>query len=523
MKLFQRPLALFTAAYIAGIICIVQLHISPVIGFGVAMALYIAACFIPAGSGQRILLMLVVGVFAVGLVRTMVYRHVLYNDLSRYAKGKMVYVQGTVDSAPVVIKNGCRFVIKASMVEAYNREYAVTGRAMVTLYRPFHSNTPVQAPSYGAKVRIRGRLQLPEEGSGSGVNYKAYLARQRVFSEIAAVVGNCYTEPSPKWSIGSVAEGFRSSLKKQAYSLFSPLHAEMLLGILLGSYSALPLDIQNAFMRSGTMHLLAASGFNCSILLAIFGYALRRLSTPKIAVNILLIGVVWAFTIMAGAGPSIVRAAVMVTAYLSAYLFWRSADSLNTVLIAALAILAINPLQLYDVGFQLSFMAVLSIILIVPVLQHHVLDWLSPERFDERIGGIPVVYIIMRTAQCIVGAVMLSIVAGLGTWPLTATYFNYISLVSPIANALTAILVILLTITGIISMAVSAYIPAAGQALAAPAAFIMNCMTGVVTSLGGHHWSITAVKSPPAFTVVAYFIILIGVLEFAYRKTAPKS
>lgn len=523
MKLFQRSLTLFVAAYVAGIICSVQLHLSPVIGFGVAMVLCIAAFLIPVESGQRILLILVAGIFTVGLVRTMVYRQVLYNDLSRYAKGKLVYVQGTVDSDPIVIKNGCRFVIKASMVETYNREYPVTGRSVVTLYRPYYGNSAVRVPFYGENVRIHGRLSVPMEGNGTGTNYKAYLARQKVFSEVSAIAGECYVKPSGKWSIGSMAASFKSSIRKQAYALFSPIHAEMLLGILLGSYSALPLELQNAFMRSGTMHLLAASGFNCSVLLAIFGYLLRRLSAPKVVVNILLIAVIWAFTIVAGAGPSIVRASVMVTAYLSAYLFWRSADSVNTVLIAALAILAINPLQLYDVGFQLSFMAVLSIILVMPVVQHRVLDWLSPGRFEERIESLPPVYITMRTAQCIAGAVVLSIVAGLGTWPLTASYFNYISIVSPIANALTAILVILLTITGMIAMVAGSYVPAAGHALAGPADFIMNCMTGVVTHLGGHHWSVTAVKSPPAFAVIAYFIVLIGVLEFAYVKTASKS
>jgi competence protein ComEC len=317
--------------------------------------------------------------------------------------------------------------------------------------------------------------------------------------------------PAPR-SIRGAASRFKAALTSKALELFPPVHAMLLLGILLGNYAALPPDVQGAFMRSGTMHLLAASGYNCGVLVCIFGFLMRRFTTPRIALHWLLVAILWGFTLIAGPGPSIVRAAVMVTVFLAAYALWRAPDMMNIVLFAGLVILGANPLSLYDVGFQLSFAAVLAIVLILSIGDRLPEAW--KRKFD--FGRMP--RLALWIGRNVAGAVLLSIAAALGTWPITAYYFNYLSVVSIAANALTALLVVILTAAGIGCLALGFAWPALGHAAAPAVTAVSGAMLGIVTRLGGYPWSSISVPSPSPVFIIIYYALLLGALEYAYRK-----
>ncbi|MEK6709524.1 MAG: ComEC/Rec2 family competence protein, partial [Nitrospinota bacterium] len=137
-------------------------------------------------------------------------------------------------------------------------------------------------------------------------------------------------------------------------------------------------EIRAAFRLTGTAHLLAISGMNVAFVAAFFYFFLRRLFrwlppggfpiwpvvlTPEKAASLAVIPIVVLFTLLSGARVSIVRAAIMAVAYLTARVLERQGGALHSVLLAALVILLLEPGFLWDAGFQLSFVAVTAIIL----------------------------------------------------------------------------------------------------------------------------------------------------------------
>jgi len=524
MNLHHRPLFPFAIAYIAGIVCASEWRIHPFAGVGIAAGVFLAGCALSAKVGSRPVLGVLGAVFVLGFIRTAVYWQIPPGDISRYAEGKLVYLTGDVVSDPEPLGDAVRFVVRSHRLRTYTGEYPASGRVMVTLYAPRHESKAVRrgGPFYGETVRIHGRLCKPPPPTNPGrPDYAEYLAHKRVYCTLSAGMEQAKVLRPAQCSLKWAASRFKAHLTAKALELFRPpVYARLLLGILLGNYASLPLDVQAAFMRSGTMHLLAASGYNCGVIIGIFGYLMRRLTTPRAAMHWLLIALLWGFTLIAGPGPSIVRAAVMVSAFLAAYLLWRAPDMVNIVLFAGLLILGANPLSLYDAGFQLSFAAVLGIVLILPLIKPKAREWLAPtwKRGEKPPGRIA--RWTLWAARNIVAAVLLSIVAAVATWPIAAYYFNYVSSVNIIANAFTAVLVLFLTAAGIAALFLGSIWSALGHIAALPGTALAGTMLGVVTELGSHPWSSFSVRSPSPIFIALYYLVLLGVLEYAYRQAA---
>ncbi|HUV05560.1 MAG TPA: ComEC/Rec2 family competence protein [Armatimonadota bacterium] len=522
MNLHHRPLFPFAITYIAGLVCAGELRSHPFAGIGIAAGVFLGACVLSARISHRSVVGLLAAVFVLGFIRTAAYWRIPPSDISQYAEGKLVYLTGDVASDPEPLGDSIRFTVQSRTVRTYAGEYAVPGRVMVTLYTPRDESKAADAPFYGETVRIHGRLRTPQPltNPGRAADYGEYLAHKRVYCTLSGGMDQTsVVQPAPR-SVRWAASRFKAHLTKEALELFRPVHARLLLGILLGNYASLPLDVQAAFMKSGTMHLLAASGYNCGVIVGIFAYLMRRLTTPRAAMHWLLIALLWGFTLIAGPGPSIVRAAVMVTTFLAAFLLWRAPDMVNIVLFAGLLILGVNPLSLYDVGFQLSFAAVLGIVLILPLIEPKASEWLAPTWNHAQKPPGRIARWTLWASRSIVVAVLLSIVAAVATWPITAYYFNYVSSVCIIANALTALLVLFLSAAGIAALFLGSIWGVLGHAAAVPGTILAVTMLGVVTELGSHPWSSFSVRSPSPVFIAVYYLVLLGVLEYAHRQAA---
>lgn len=128
-----------------------------------------------------------------------------------------------------------------------------------------------------------------------------------------------------------------------------------------------------------------------------------------IIAQLLILTAIWSYVFLVGLTPSVLRSAIMLTIYSTIKLIGRERVSLNTLALAALVMLLYDPFTLYDIGFQLSFMAVLSILTTVPMIYSFI-----PKRFLGR----------YRLVDWIVGMMVVSLAAQLGTAPLVAHYFG---------------------------------------------------------------------------------------------------
>lgn len=274
---------------------------------------------------------------------------------------------------------------------------------------------------YGDRLVVEGELETPPEDED--FSYREYLAQQHIYSWM----------PFAKVSLISAGQGnlfwrllyaFKERLLEMVYRLWPDPEASLMAGILLGVESGIPQEIVQAFQDTGTAHVIAISGFNIAIVAGLFTLLFTRLLGRVKGAILALIGILL-YTLLVGAGPSVVRAALMGGLVLFAYHTGRRQVGLLTLaLVAALMALA-NPLILWSASFQLSFFATLGLVLYARPLG----QWLEglvarrvPAETARRVSRPAAEYLLFTLA------------ASLATLPVILYHFQRLSLVSVIAN-----------------------------------------------------------------------------------------
>jgi competence protein ComEC len=261
----------------------------------------------------------------------------------------------------------------------------------------------------GSVLYVRGGLQpLPE--------YEAWLRARGVHAQLRAdtLVATGRVRGGPQ----GLVDHMRARAELALRSAVPSREAALLRGMALGDDAALPDDVRDEFRVSGLSHLVAASGQNVMLLAAlvlaasaVLGFGLRlRLA--------LVLAMIALYVPLAGAGPSIQRAGVMGAAGVVAVLASRPAARWYALLLAAAVTVTLNPRAIEDVGWQLSFAAVIAILLTATRLRDAVARRGVPAGLAE--------------------AMALTAAATLGTAPLMAAQFGQTSLVSLPANVVAA-------------------------------------------------------------------------------------
>jgi competence protein ComEC len=186
----------------------------------------------------------------------------------------------------------------------------------------------------------------------------------------------------------------------------------------LGDKSQLTRELKDAYAISGASHILALSGLHLGIIYTLLSLLLSR-RRWQVTTQVVIIVSIWLFVFLVGLSASVVRSAVMVTVYALLSLGHRDKLSVNTLAFAAIVMLLFNPLSLFDVGFQLSFMAVLAILLFYPLFENL---WSQPFLLDHRVF------------RWLWTMLAVSCAAQIGVAPLIAYYFGRFSCYFLLAN-----------------------------------------------------------------------------------------
>ncbi|MBU1992247.1 MAG: ComEC/Rec2 family competence protein [Patescibacteria group bacterium] len=323
-----------------------------------------------------------------------------FNDLDEKVK-----LHGMVSEEPDIRSTAVKLTISVDTLEVDAKTFDVRGKVLLNLPR-----YPEYA--YGDELSVRGHLETPAEDEN--FSYKNYLARYDVYS----VMGRPYIELISTGngnffytSIYSFKARFSNLLNK----IFSEPAASFLAGLLLGSRKGIPDYIMEDFNATGLTHIIAISGYNITLLIvivsAVFGFLGRR--GKVIAASLVII----TFTILVGASAACVRASVMGIISLFA-LFWGRKGDLDLVLLFAAAFMTMwNPkIFIFDVGFQLSFLATMGLVYISPFLTESRAFKLLPKGF-----GIRESFVMTLSAQAL-------------ALPVILLNFQRLSIVSPFAN-----------------------------------------------------------------------------------------
>lgn len=210
---------------------------------------------------------------------------------------------------------------------------------------------------------------------------------------------------------------------------FTSEQRALCLAILLGDKTGLDAEVKQDFQSAGALHILAVSGMHVSILYMLFTKLLffldrikRRSLTKKILLTFMLFSYAW----MCGFSHAIVRAVWVFCLPLWGNSTTRSADSLNVLCFVALVQMVWDPSALFQVGFQLSYAAVASILIFEKSIRVRILQWLDPKK-KFRLWAVPV------------SAVSMGLAANIGTLPLVALHFGKIPLYFMLTSVLTSI------------------------------------------------------------------------------------
>lgn len=280
---------------------------------------------------------------------------------------------------------------------------------------------PVPLYSYGDRIRIRG---VPTTApTFPDFDYRRFLARKGIHTLIKrAELSLLATDQGhPFWA---ALYNFRARASAILDQLLPQPYAALANGMILGIESGIPRELYEDFNLTGTSHVIVISGSNIAIVSGILlGLFIRLFGRRKrLAVVVTLVGIAL-YTLLVGADAAVSRAAIMGSLFVIAIGLGRQSTALISLFVAAIAMLLLNPLTLWDVGFQLSFMATLGLILFSKPMQR---------AWDARIGKrVP------RVANNLLAeALLVTLAAQITTMPLVVYYFGRLSLISFLANLL---------------------------------------------------------------------------------------
>jgi competence protein ComEC len=277
--------------------------------------------------------------------------------------------------------------------------------------------------SYGDLIRLQGRIVTPSENED--FSYREYLINQGIYSYLNYPSTRLLQQGQGN-PIQSALYGFKHKALGEIYTLFPDPEASLMAGILLGVEGGIPQAVQEAFRLTGTSHIIVISGFNITIIAAVFALSFSRLLGKGKGAFVAAIGILL-YTLLVGANAAVVRAALLGLLTLLGRQFGRRQVGLNSLAFTGAIMAMISPTVLWDVSFQLSFAATLGIMLYAEPLTDWFIRFAShflPSEKVERLAGPVGEYS------------LLTIAAQVTTLPLMIYYFKQLSLTSLIANPL---------------------------------------------------------------------------------------
>lgn len=363
---------------------------------------------------------------------------------------------------------------------------------------------------YGDLLLAEGTLATPAEEEG--FSYRDYLAQQRIYSLMTNAQLSTAATGGGSFFWRSIY-AFKGRALDTVYRLWPAPEAPLLAGILLGVEGAIPEEVTEAFQDTGTSHVIAISGFNITIVAGLFALLFSRALGRVKGAILALVGIVL-YTLLVGAGPSVVRAALMGGITLFAYhLGRRQAGLLSLALVAAVMAL-INPLVLWSTSFRLSVAATLGLLLFAEPLARG---------FESLAGRFLPPLIAERLRGPVSEYLLFSLAAGLVTLPVILYHFQRVSLISLLANpAILPVQPAVMVLGGLAVLLGMVYLPL-GQLLAWVTWPFAAYTIRAVEFFAGLPFSAYEVGDVSLLAVVAMYAALFG-LTFAwsrYKGVAP--
>lgn len=376
--------------YLLGIIMAVFIQndfLSKIIagGFGLVFFVFIIyQLFYKKQYSQRWIngVFIIINGFCLGYLITIIHTDTNFKNhyTNYYSQEKNVIIQLSVDEAPVQKKNSKKFIAKIQNIDSK----AVTGNLLCYVEDSLGENL-----SYGDELILQIKpKELSRPLNPAQFDFAHFMRFRQIYHQVYFTKDQILSieHNIPKYSIFYWSYMLREKLSNLIKGVIQDEQAfEVAASLLLGFREKLDNETIKAYSASGAMHVLAVSGLHVGIFYWILNHIfffLNGTRRSRVFKILLLILIIWGYAFVTGLSPSIQRAALMFSLVGVAQNIKRSSGIYNSIVVSAFILLCFNPYLLMEVGFQLSYAALIGIIIFQPILyrqlyiENKVLDWI---------------------------------------------------------------------------------------------------------------------------------------------------
>jgi competence protein ComEC len=426
--------------------------------------------------------LLLVGSAAVGCADLGVRAAVQAGSALPQLDGRVLAVEGRVATDPEPASRGWSYTLRSVSVDAS----PVTGRLMV---RSYGKPPPVELGDLvGLEVKV-SKLDPNEP-------FESRLARQGVVATARAVTP-VEVLAKTRNPVLAASNLFRQRMRHGAERSLAPNQSALLQALVIGDERGISDRVKEDFRASGLSHLTAVSGANLAMVLGGLAFLLALLRVPRRWSVILGLVVVVVFTVITRWEPSVLRAAVMASVALAAFLLGRLSSPAHALILAFMSLLAVDPMMLWSAGFQLSFAATAGIL------------WLRPPLI-ARLGTLP---------KVVAEPVAIGIAAQVAVFPLVALHFGRISVAAVTANLAAFALVAPITILGLAGGVASVFSPVLGWPFMKAAGVLVSVLQWLAKTFGRSGAAQISVPNFKLSEAVAAYLVIAAVWLLLSRRT----
>lgn len=355
----------------------------------------------------------------------------------------------------------------------------------------------------GDEIIIKGDLQpIAKTFNPYQFNYAAYLEKQNVFHQLYLKSGN-HIQIGTQHNLDYYVENYRNKLLN-SFNIhhFSPETDNVIRALLLGQRQDMDAQTSENYTNAGVIHILAISGLHIAILYAMLLFIikpLQRLKNGKLIQFLIILAFLWLFAILSGLSASVVRSVVMFSFVSFGLYLNKSGNIYNILAVSMLVILLFRPNFLFDVGFQLSYIAVFAIV------------WLQPLYRSLTFSSYKIV-------NYFTDVLVISFVAQIGVLPLSLYYFNQIPLFFFLANLVVIPLSSFVLVLGIAVLLFNFILPDFAMILGKLLSFSIEIMNEYIAWIASFkHFIIKDIPFSFSLLLVSY-LTLIGFILWLYDK-----
>lgn len=508
-KLTHIPLLRFLFPFVIGIIGVVYLRpefIYLLSIFGVSLMAYLVLLFIKKTTNNYKFrwifgLLLYLNFLSAGACLTSLKYSNTKTKTTLFTDDSNQLLIGEVVEPVQVKENTVKAILSIKGIK--NNTTWIEGNGNVIIY--LQKDSLASLLEVGDVISFEPKLEnVPPPKNPNEFDFRKYLSYHLIHQQAFLRSNNWHLISKPASSgIFKIANDARNYLIKTLENKgLKDKELAIASALILGYKDSIDAQLKSSYSSAGAMHVLAVSGLHVGVIFLIFSQLLSFLDKIKYG-NLLkgsiLIIILWAYALLTGLSPSVLRAATMFSFIVAAKMTNRNSSFFNTLAASALVLLIYNPLLIMEVGFQLSYLAVIGIVIIQPWVNNWFYTrWWLPRKIWE--------------------ITAVSIAAQVATFPLSLLYFHQFPNYFMFSNLIVIPLALAILSLGIATLCF-AFIPVIGDYLALGLNYLIKFLNYSVNLIDGLPYSLTEnIRFSILDAWLLYLTIIFLIALIAYRK-----